>query len=543
LRCKASSGSCDANPKAAPAPPAGLDFFLKRRLFTFLLFGFALYSTILGRSFTALAPGQEDAKFFAYVGLEWLHGRLPYIDIWDNKPPGIWALVALVFSVFPKNFTALAFSEGIFVLGCLGTIYFLMRRCGAPRLVAALAAASAAVACNLQVYNEHGNLTEIYLLWPATLSMYYFIRSAPSFRGGNVFLAGFFSGVACLFKTVGLAPLFAQLGFAVFLVLIRRRYFRQAISCVATNVAGALAAWLPVCWYFWRHSALRELLDASFLYNVRYGLAGQAHFLSEPFVLAAMLQPLASLVACAAIGLGFCGLLFVRLPRGWRGREELEEYSFWVLALFWLFFDLAGVIAGGRNLPHYFLSLAPSLSVCAGFTYWFMVHRTSADERIRIAIVLMIVGPLLFAQSQDVLEIRGAVTKAEDVLYVRGLWVPYTSPQDKIAAYLNAVREPGDTLFTWDYLPEIYFATGMKSPSRQMFAFHLRDSRKAWKEFGDEILRDLGRAPPAFIVDGTGRPDRKAAGDSVYRDFRQLVDGSYVLVYAADQYKVYKHIG
>src|SRR5262249_48384101 len=166
----------------------------------------AVASTVLGRSFTALSPGPYDAQLFAYIGLQWLHGRIPYLQVWEHKPPGIFAVDAFVFSAFPKDFTALAVVEGIFVLGCVATVYLLLLHWGAPRLVASLSGGAAAIACNLEAFNELGNLTEVYLLWPATLSMYCFTRSGARFERRWVFMAGFLSGVASLFKPVGLAP-------------------------------------------------------------------------------------------------------------------------------------------------------------------------------------------------------------------------------------------------------------------------------------------------------------------------------------------------
>lgn len=90
----------------------------------------AAASTILGRSFTAVLPDPRDAQLFAYVGLQWTHGHIPYLSIWDNKPPGIFAIDAMVFSVFPKSFTALAVMEGVFVFGCVATVYFLLKQWG-----------------------------------------------------------------------------------------------------------------------------------------------------------------------------------------------------------------------------------------------------------------------------------------------------------------------------------------------------------------------------------------------------------------------------
>jgi hypothetical protein len=128
--------------------------------------------TVVGRSFTWLTPGMTDAQLFAYIGLGWLDGRLPYIDVWDFKPPGIFALNAAVFANFPSSFGALAIVEGFFIVACAFTVYGLLRQWRASRVGAALGTFTFAVTSNLLFYSDQGNLTEIYVLLPATLSVY-----------------------------------------------------------------------------------------------------------------------------------------------------------------------------------------------------------------------------------------------------------------------------------------------------------------------------------------------------------------------------------
>jgi hypothetical protein len=99
-------------------------------------------------------------------------------------------------------------------------------------------------------------MTEVYLLWPATLSMYFFSKASPSFEGRWVLLAGFCSGAAALFKPVGLSPLLAQGSFVFLLWVVRRGVSgQQLLASAFANTAGALIAWFPFAIYFWGHNA------------------------------------------------------------------------------------------------------------------------------------------------------------------------------------------------------------------------------------------------------------------------------------------------
>jgi hypothetical protein len=205
-----------------------------------LLMAWALGATIIGRSFTALDPDPSDAQLSAYIGLKWMQGYVPYVDIWDHKPPGIFAVNAVAFRLVPKSFTMLACLEGVFVLGCIWTVYGLTRQWQLPWPAPALAATAVATAANLATYNEHGNLPEVYMLWPAAMSMYCFGKAAPTFQGRWVVLAGVGTGVATLFKPTGVAPLLAQTAW----LLLRgtgghRLSRRELLASVLANGVGS----------------------------------------------------------------------------------------------------------------------------------------------------------------------------------------------------------------------------------------------------------------------------------------------------------------
>jgi hypothetical protein len=209
------------------------------------------------------------------------------------------------------------------------------------------------------------------------------------------------------------------------------------------------------------------------------------------------------------------------------------------LAFLWLFGDLCGSLAGGRGFAHYFLALVPSLSVVVGFTYWELVPRIPRypnEIRLKMVMLVFIVGPLFFPQSLDVRDFLNLTVKHE---------APPVRSWEKIAESINETRAASDTLFAWDYLPGIYFATGMRSPTKQLFGFRIFQSPTFHQKFGEEIIQELDAEPPTFIVDATADSEIPAfrQRDSVYNRFRRLVDGGYLLVYRAEELKLYKRAG
>jgi hypothetical protein len=492
----------------------------------------AVGSTFLGRSFTVLRGRSSwDGLYYAYFGLQWLHGRIPYLQIWENKPPGIFALNAAVFSVFPGSFTALAVVEGLSILGCAATVYFLMRCWGAPRLVACLAAGATAIASNLNAFSgggNSGNLTELYILWPAVLSMYCFSRFGEQFTSGSVLAAGVFSGVAFLFKTVGMASLLAQSAFLFFLGCSRRIRFGRAFCLIAIDLAGASLALLPFVVYFWEHHALSEMFFASVTYNFRYFSHASQDYSLKPFIVASRLAAVGSLVVCFLAGLSWFLLTQWRSRPVQRvGKSKLNFFG--SLTVLWLLADLCGALASGRDFTHYFLCLIPSLSVGAGLAYWFMtemIHAEAPRAASGMLIFVLVLGPLLFPQAQDMLALR-------DILHNETTWFEVVNSEQAVATYLKRVQKPGDTLFIWDFLPLIHFETEMSSPTRLPDAGHQWDSRYSREKFVPEILRELKRSPPTFIVDGSPKTPSQNPGDLLYASFYEFVQKQYDLCYVA----------
>jgi len=484
----------------------------------FVLLGFGVVAaTFIGRSYTALNPGARDAQLFAYIGDLWRQGVIPYRDVWDNKPPGIFAVVGLTFSFLPRSFTSLAVVEGVFIVGCIVSVYALVRRLRAARSAAVVAAMTAAVACNLRFYNQGGTLTEIYLLWPAVLSIYCAVRGLYPARFPWLFAAGCFAGVASLFKPVGLVP---ALAVGAFVVLFGRPMLKLSTTRIAGMLVvlatGAAAAWVPAAAYFAAHGALAELFDASFFYNISYGSASRHHDLAELLTILTNLVPLAPLLVATVAGTAvFLRRLLVHpVPEA---SHDVPPVWAWPLVLLWVLGDLGGALAGGRHYEHYYLPMAASLSVAVGLLVA-QVREEVGEERSRVTVAVLaalIIGPIAMR----------LVVELSDLTPGHGKW-----PWSTLAERIELHRRPSDTLFIWAYWPGIYFQTGMRSPVHQLFGHHLGDFPAASARFGKEILADLHRSPPTFVVDEVRLAAESHPIDPYYARFRAMLDRDYEVV-------------
>ena len=422
------------------------------------------------------------------------------------------------------------------IVGAVAALYAVVRRWTASPQAAGLAAAALAVGANLHAYCEGGNLTEIYVLLPATLSMYFFSRGLPEFRARRMFLSGCAAGVAALFKPPGLAPVLAQGAFVLALVIARRAPVRTLFRCIFWTTLGLTVAWLPAVMYFGHYGAVGALLEASFLYNVRYGAASQPHLPQLLHNAARHLSPVAPLVFCAVI----CLIAALRSETdrdvALSGGRSLRPLLW--LNLLWIAGDLAGSLAGGRHYGHYFLPMIPSLSASAGLAYAiFFPPRGEADRRLaRLALVLLVVGPIAMGQAVE----AAALARPPET-------VPGIPPWDQMAARLRAEGRPGDTLFVWDYLPGIYFQSGLSNADLFLDASYRIDYKGAEDRFGFALLQRLKARPPTFFVRAEG-PDAPPLAAIPGPEDRALIadvdawlNRDFVKVAATGSLKLYRH--
>jgi hypothetical protein len=466
-------------------------------------------------------PGHHDGATFVYMGEMWAAGTIPYVQLFDNKPPGVFALIALA-SWTRHTQWALALIEFVFVMGYILTIKKTLQVCGASAGAVTLGTLVAGLMINLQFYGT-GNMPEVYMLWPMAASMLAFVWAIRSRKLRYVFLAGILSGVACMFKPFGLSALMAQI---VFTCLQERPRWRDIPAWISANLVGAAAAWAPVIVYFSLHHGLRELLDASFLYNMHYGLASNKSVLDTITILATRLLPVSTLVACLAMG-----LVEWRMPaaEGSEGRRSL-----WILTVFWFAAGLLLVLAAGRGYGHYFMSVTPALGLAAALFFWSIEER-AVTRGLRLAMGVLVIAPVIMAFCPSL----AATIHDDEIGIVHGQ--PMTGV-DVAAWKLRQISTPSGTLLVWGYEPWLFSATHLRNALRYPTTQYIYDSPRSYAQVGDEILSGMRTTPPDFVVVTPWNIEINwpLQSDPVQKQFRQILQSSYTDVWNEDSYRIYK---
>jgi len=148
---------------------------------------------------TAPIPLERDEGEYVYIGWRWLQGAVPYLDSFNQKTPGSFAVYAAVLRLFGSSPTALHWGIQLYSLATLALVFWLgLRLFGlAEAFVAAL------LACLLMADpNLYGNAanTETPAILPLTAATIAALRASESGGWKRCALTGALGAAALLFK-------------------------------------------------------------------------------------------------------------------------------------------------------------------------------------------------------------------------------------------------------------------------------------------------------------------------------------------------------
>jgi hypothetical protein len=411
-----------------------------------------------------------DENFYLLVGDRMLHGALPYVDIWDRKPVGLFVLYAAI---------RLLGGDGIVQYQVVATLFAAGTALIIARMAARMAGLAAATVAGV-----------IYLLLIGLVGGSG--GQAPVFY--NLFVAG-----------AALATLTAATPGAVSAARIRRRgllamgLIGLAMQVKYTAVFEGVFMGLALMWASWRFSRRpgRLAVDAALWIAVAlaptlvafgwYAWLGHAdafvyaNFLSIGDRAGAPPEELARRLAKAwkLLHIPVFAVVLATLLETWRrfptGPSTMK------FALAWLATAILGYLAFGSYFDHYALPLFAPLALACAPLFTYRPRRLGL-----VAAVLLLLS--------------GAVA---NVLVIRKMHLKRGN-QAEMTAMVEAIRPRlKGCLYVWNGDPLLYHLTGSCLPTRYPFAGHLnllREKGAVGVDQATEVRRILaGR--PSVIVD------------------------------------------
>lgn len=420
----------------------------------------------------------RDSGVFLYMGWRILHGEIPYLHVWDHKPPVIFYLNALGLALTGGSDWGVWLIELAALLLAAALGYRLIRRAfGVQAAVASLALWLASLILIIQ----GGNLTTEYTL-PLQFACLWLAADLQQRRHDARRALAIGLLCALLFwtkqNTVGV-------GIAIVLYLIvdraRNGQWGRLGRELLAMAAGFAAVSAVVVAYFATQDALPQFWSAAFAYNFAYTAGSLASMLENTTDLMKYLV-VTGLLPLALIGYGVA--VWGLLSRAEFYREQQEILS---VCLLWLPVEFLMSNLSGRAYMHYAMSLLPVLAVFAGLAFWAISQRWR-PRRLRDGVIVAAAIALL------------ALTATVRYYFSRD-YITYARAGERVATFIRDSTTPTDTVLLWGAESGINFFAQRSSSSRfvyQLPLYHPGYTNEALiLEFLDAILQ----ARPAMIID------------------------------------------
>lgn len=449
----------------------------------------------------------RDQSIYALLAEGILHGQIPYADLWDFKPPGIYFVYATAFGLFGKTMLAPRLLEVLLVLGAvlglrrLGETFFDSRTAGIM-----------GGACYALVHAQMD-------FWHTAQPESY---AGPLTVFALVLTAGSWSRRVCPWVWLGIGLLF---GCAF---LLKPPFGGAALACGYYLVSqrrsqgyGLRAAWLPFLWI--GGASLLPIALCLLWFKLKGGYPALSWTLFEfapgytslswtgkgagSMFFHTMTDGFFQL--SSLLGLGVVAIASIH-PRAEREREAL------LLLISVLAFHFVGITIQGKFFQYHFAASTPFIALMAGQGYYKLWRRMGPGS---LSSVLSYGAFMLIAATMKlpVNDTPGGFWQRSLVrtqyLLGGGRSLSREDMDERlhyVAGYnLGAARQtaleiahltgPQDPIYIWGFEPVIYWLSERTPSSRYIYNVPQRaawQADRAWQTLWD----DLRVRPPALIV-------------------------------------------
>ena len=478
----------------------------KKLLKIILFVSIILFTFILRHQYLNVPVLIVDEALYGEIANVILDGGVPYRDAWEQKPPGIYFLYALIFLIFGRNnliavhwiaaFTIALTAIGIF---CFASIVFSRR----TALISAFfycAITSCGSAAHFQAAN-----TEIFSVFFAIWALFFFFKENNKFT--SLFICGILTALSFFFKQPGGLVIIL---FAVYLFIKNLTRKQVFLKNFLTILSGFFTVTFITVFYFFINNALYDLWMVGFWHNILYMKGNDIGF-----GLIAMKKNIPLFVNGNYIFYFPAFFMFLfSLFKFIKAKLNLNRIdSKYIVMLLWFPLSFLSTSLGWRFEGHYFYFLFPALCVLSG-NFFDTLYNYLYKRKKYYAYFLNALYIIAFSYS---------------LIYHTGFppgfqkkyWVFMDLKENQgnfisaISQYIRHHTSKKDTIFVWGFCPEIYTMSDRRCASRFIFCnflvgqmtgdkyFHMNEERLdrtipgAWQK----LMTDLNKNMPEYIID------------------------------------------
>jgi 4-amino-4-deoxy-L-arabinose transferase-like glycosyltransferase len=423
-------------------------------------------------------PLDRDEGVFGSIGQGILRGELPYRDLYDHKPPGLYYLIALAVALGPDTAAGLPGFLHVWNFLALIALALLARRMAGPKAALWTAAIYAVISAapSVQGFTASAELLAIAPFAGSLAVAAYALAADGRKRDLLMIAAGALAGFAFLIKPPYALPILATLLF------LRAeggaRWKRDAIAWVAGGaILGVLVAlaFAGVWKEFWYWNAT---------HNAAYRDQSWDGWRGRLSMVIGILTP--DLVVPFLLAAAGCAWAFMKRQR----------YALFLAVL--LVLSALSCVQSGYLYLHYFAQVLAALALAAGIGATVLADAVSRNVQVRraAAVVLALIVLAVPVASRRWYWINPnpiAVT-----LQVIGPQAFEASPL--IADHLREQTRPDDSIWLFGNEPQILFLAQRRNASPFAIMYPLIFPYPRRHEFQERSWAAVQAANPAYIV-------------------------------------------
>ena len=408
-----------------------------------------------------------DEGIYQVIGTSLNHGKLLYAEIFDNKPPLLYWLYAILNS---DQFTIRLASLIFGVLSIV--IFFLLSKKlfeNTKSKILFLTTLIFAALFGLPILEGNIANAENFMLLPILVAAFCVVNQK------KYFLAGLLLGIAFLFKIVAIFDLSA---FLVFYFILNFDSLKKEINLSKVLVGFFLPIFL-VTLNFAINGTIFDFIKAVFISNISYVSYGNK--------IGAF--PILLFIKLILLGI-FTLYVFAK-------RKKINASSLFIII--WVAFSLFNASFSQRPYVHYLLVLLPSFCLLIGLIF-------SEKKYKKIIIISFLITSLVLIKGFGIPNFNKNILYYKNFIsYIKGggTMIQYQAFFDRntpfdyeIARFIKPKLKKNDTIFIWGNNAQLYQLVNVIAPTKYIVAYHITN----YKDGSTSTKNAIDKIKPKFIV-------------------------------------------
>lgn len=434
----------------------------------------------------------EDSSIFMYIGNVIRAGQLPYVDVWDNKPPAIYYTNALALTISNGAWWGLWLVMTAFSF-VTGLVSFILVRKHFGNIAAWLS--SILLLVQFLDLNLDGNFTEQYALLFMFIALWRFAPLQQITRYDALILG--LTGAASFLYRQNLIGVWLVIGLYWTIELLLTRNWRKYGQIVGLAVVSGITPLLLVGAYFAAQGAFTTMWESIFVFNAAY---------SKFFTLPAEEMRFFLVYGFVNMGETIFGIrVFMLLPILWvisliyvitQRKLENHQRALIIIGLVLLPLEIFLTSVSAEGFHHYYLVWLPPMVLLIGGTItaiqaWVMPLADLEKRPLIVAAIgLVVITISLLPIALEYFERRETYLQRLEQAAIT-----------QAANYIEGHIQPDDTVVIWGYEVAILNNIQQTPTSRFVHPFALTKSGYDTAPVIEEMFNALKQEQPAIIVD------------------------------------------